>query len=125
MANEALHLARGGGGGSSSAGSSGGGFSGSTVFVGASSASFNSSDGSFWPAFLLFFAVIIIYFLVTRLVKIKPQKNLPNGFEDAKNSKDSRIATKGKKIEKIFLDFQTAWSEFDLKKIKAVTTDDY
>ena len=125
MANEALHLARGGGGGSSSGGSSGGGFSGGAAYVGASTASSSNSDGSFWPAFIVFMIVIIIYYLVTRLVKIKVQKNLPGGFVDAKNSSDSDIAAKAKAVEKIFLDFQSAWSEFDLKTIKSVTTDDY
>jgi hypothetical protein len=130
-------LARGGGGGSSSGGgggsSSGGGFSSSSS---RSSSSSSGSSGSlagwgFWVVLLSIGVPILVIILIIWLGKSKLKGSTmsapPAGFIDPE--KDSEASAEQKAIaaeaQKVFLGFQAAWSKFDLKKMKTVTSEQY
>jgi hypothetical protein len=131
-------LARGGGGGSSSSGggghSSGGGFSSSSSH--SSSSSYGGSGGSlsgwgFWVLFLSFGIPILVIILIIWLGKSKLKGGLmsspPAGFIDPEKDANATAEQKAAAAEakKVFLDFQTAWSKFDLKKMEAITSPEY
>ena len=116
-------LARGGGGGSSSGGSSGGSYSGTGFSSGYSSSSNPSGyggSGSLWPVALLFFGVGIIFIFILKKYKTK---GLSPGTSGSFSSTDNKLTSQGDKAKALiarntFLGFQSAWSDFDLKKLK-------
>ncbi len=134
-------LARGGGGGSSSGGghSSGGGFSSgsshssSSSYYGGSSSSGTSASGwgLVWIIFLSFGVPIIIIILIIWMSKSSSKQGgmsaVPAGFIDP--NKDKNVSEEEKKLaktaNKIFIDFQKAWANFDLKLMKQVTSAEY
>lgn len=126
-------LARGGGGGSSSGG--GGSFSGGS-FGGSSYSGYNdygsnygSSGGpvGFWPIlvsfipFLIFFAIIIIVVFITKKSKTGISSSAPAGYREP-NESEAQIIDNAKKT---FIDFQKAWSDFDLKQMEGLLDENY
>lgn len=136
LANEGniQYLVRGGGGGSSSGGGGGGGSSSSgSSYRGSSSSSTGSdnSDGTWWIPFLIFGIIFIVFWIVLKSVKARGLSSgvasVPNGFIDPESAKDAteqekRMTTDAKKV---FLSFQQAWANFDLKKMKTLVSPDY
>ncbi len=133
-------LARGGGGGSSSGGhSSGGGFSSGSSHS-SSSSYYHSSSGSgssatgwglVWVLFLSFGVPIIIIILIIWMSKSSAKKgnmsSVPAGYIDPNINKNATEEEKRlvKSANKIFVDFQKAWANFDLKLMKQVTSPEY
>lgn len=133
-------LARGGGGGSSSGGGGGGSSSGGGGFSSSSSSSHYSSGsgssgslpgwGTFWVIFLSFGVPIAVIILIIWLGKSSSKRSLaspPPGFIDPEKDPQATAAQKKIAIEarKVFVDFQQSWSDFDLKKMKTITSDNY
>jgi len=130
--NNSTHsLARGGGGGSSSGGG-GGGFSSGTSssggYVGGTSGSDQNDSYLVWPA-LIFFAIFLIYRYIAK--KYVDQSRAvgarPEGFIDPFSSKNAtpeekKLATAAKDT---FMKFQKSWSDFDIKSIKGIVSDEY
>lgn len=128
------YLVRGGGGGSSSGGGGGGGSSSSgSSYRGSSSSSTGSgnSDGTWWIPFLIFGIIFIVFWIVLKSVKARGLSSsvasVPNGFIDPESAKDAteqekRMTTDAKKV---FLSFQQAWANFDLKKMKTLVSPEY
>ncbi|MSR68441.1 DUF3137 domain-containing protein [Candidatus Saccharibacteria bacterium] len=123
-------LARGGGGGSSSGGggSSSGGSSSSGGYVGGTSGSDQNDSYLVWPA-LIFFAIFLIFYYVIK--KYGGQNNAvgakPEGFIDPFSSKvatpeQKKLATDAKET---FMKFQKSWSDFDLKSMKEIASEEY
>jgi len=131
--NDGTHLiARGGGGGSSSGGGGGGGFSSGTVvsggYVGGTSGSDQNDSYLVWPA-LIFFAIFLIYkYIAKKYVDLSRAAGAkPEGFIDPFSSKDAtpeekKLATDAKDT---FMKFQKYWSDFDIKSIKEIVSDEY
>ncbi len=131
-----LILARGGGGGSSSSSSGGGGHSSSS----SSSSHYSSSSGGtgsgadlpWWGTtliiFLSFVLPIIIIILIAKFGKKVSSGSIsgpPAGYIDLTkngNEKEQELTQSGKDI---FLSFQKAWVDFDLKAMKKITSPDY
>ena len=131
--NNTHSLARGGGGGSSSGGGGGGGgFSSGTGSAGgyyAASAGSDQFDANMFWLVLIFIAIFLIF---KYLAKKYVDQNIavgakPEGFIDPFSSKnvtpeEKKLATDAKDT---FLKFQKYWSEFDLKGMKEILSDEY
>lgn len=123
-------LARAGGGGSSSGGFSGGssfggGFGGTT---GAGVvASGTATDGAIWPFILFFIFIFIIFIYVILKVAARGLQSgrVPEGFIKKGTSDDIALNEYFDIGQDVFMKFQKAWSEFDLAKIKIISTEDY
>lgn len=123
-------LARAGGGGSSSGGGSfGGGFSSGAGYAGVAAGSSATNDASFWPFFIIFIAFLIVYFIVTRYLKARGLSNttMPSNYIDAQSDKSATDEQKKLSADAtdLFMTFQQAWSKNDIKKIKAIVSEDY
>ncbi len=134
-------LARGGGGGSSSGGghSSGGGFSSgsshssSSSYHGGTSSSSGSATGwgLAWILFLSFGVPIIIILVIIWLSKSSSKgsnmASVPPGYIDP--NKHTGATEEEKKLalsaKKIFMNFQKAWSHYDLKLMKKVASEEF
>jgi hypothetical protein len=130
-------LARGGGGGSSSGGhSSGGGFSSSSSSSHYSSGGSGSSGsvggwGTFWIFFFGFglpiLVVILIIWMSRSGSKGGSMSSVPAGFTDPEKDPDATAEQKAiaKNARQVFVDFQQAWANFDLKKMEKITSPEY
>lgn len=128
------YLVRGGGGGSSSSGgggsSSSGGFSSGSRYSSSSSSGSTGSDGFSWVFFLVFIIVVVVVFIITKT--IKPQGlgssiSVPPGFIDPEANKNSNEEEKKLALEakRVFLEFQQAWANFDLKSMSSLVSAEY
>ncbi len=135
--NNTIYLARGGGGGSSSSSSSGGGShssssSSSSHYSSSSGGSGSSANLPWWgTAFIIFLSFglpIIVIILIAKYGKKVGSAGVsgpPAGYIDLTkngNEQEQKLTQSGREI---FLAFQKAWAEFDLKAMKSITTSDY
>lgn len=123
-------LARGGGGGSSSGGHSSSSGSHSSSSYHSSSSGGSSGGSDWWVVFLVFgiFGFVIVMLILASRKKGKATvAPVPAGFIDP--SKDAKTTTQEKvnieQAKKTFVAFQKAWQEFDLKKMKTITSPEY
>ena len=123
-----------GGGGSSSSSGGGGGSSG-----GGSSSWSSSSDGGgefTWEGFLGSLLVLAIVVPPVVLVEVWSSKRAARKIKQAYNEKISKLNARDhndteqekwihKEAERIFVQYQQDWSDYNLKKIQEYTTDEY
>jgi hypothetical protein len=128
------YLVRGGGGGSSSVGGGGGGgFSSGSIYSGPSSYSSGSSslDGNWWIPLLVFVIILVVFWVVLKSARVRGLSGgvvaVPDGYIDPEKTQDA--TEQEKKLvadaKETFLGFQQAWSDFDLKKMKTLVSDEY
>lgn len=131
-----LFLARGGGGGSSSSSSGGGGHSSSSSssshYSSSSGGTGSSADLPWWGSMLIIFLSfglpIIIIILIIKFGKKVGSGSIsgpPAGYIDPQKTSNEVEKKLSEQASEIFLSFQSAWSAFDIKAMKKITSPDY